>query len=104
MRRTPNPPIGISSRMIYSIALICIAGLAAVSAYILLDSKDGTLIASVEKSWDWAFAMAIGYILGSSTGSRLIRSTRSTAAASCRSAWRESRCHAKTRWRRCSRG
>lgn len=65
-----TPPIGISSRMIFSIALICIAGFAAVSAYILLDSKDGTLIASVEKSWDWAFAMAIGYILGSSAGSR----------------------------------
>ena len=65
-----TPPIGISSRMIYSIALIYIAGFAAVSAYILLDSKDGTLIASVEKSWDWAFAMAIGYILGSSAGSR----------------------------------
>ena len=66
-----TPPIGISSRMIFIVALICIAGFAAVSAYILLDSKDGTLIASVEKSWDWAFAMAIGYILGSSAGWRI---------------------------------
>ena len=65
-----TPPVGISSRMIFVVALICIAGFAIVSGYILRWSGDVTLIASVEKSWDWAFAMAIGYILGSSAGSR----------------------------------
>lgn len=65
-----TPPIGISSRMIFIVVLLAIAGFAAVSAFILFYSHDKTMIASVEKSWDWAFAMAIGFILGSSAGSR----------------------------------
>lgn len=65
-----KPPIGISSRMVFIVVLLAIGGFAAVSAYILFYSHDKTMIASVEKSWDWAFAMAIGYILGSSAGSR----------------------------------
>lgn len=65
-----TPPLGITSRMVFAIILIAIFGFAVVTIYVLADTNDVTLRSGVVKSWDWAFAMAIGYILGSSAGSR----------------------------------
>ena len=65
-----TPPIGITSRMVFAIVLIAVAGFTLVTVYVLADSTDVTLRSGIVKSWDWAFAMAIGYILGSSAGSR----------------------------------
>jgi len=65
-----TPPVGITSRMVFAIVLLAIAGFTLVTIYVLADTTDVTLRSGIVKSWDWAFAMAIGYILGSSAGSR----------------------------------
>ncbi|WP_156680079.1 hypothetical protein [Sphingomonas profundi] len=69
-RAAASPPIGISSRQIFVVALLAIAGWLAVSAWIITHSADASDRAAILQSAINIATTAFGFYLGSSASSR----------------------------------
>lgn len=65
-----TPPVGVSSRQIFAIALLAIGGWLAVSAWIITHSVDASDRAAILQSAINIATTAFGFYLGSSASSR----------------------------------
>jgi hypothetical protein len=70
VRQATTPPVGVSSRQIFLVAMVAIVGVALVSGYMLLNGADAGERGFILQFWINAATGGFFYYLGSSAGSR----------------------------------
>lgn len=69
-RAAASPPIGVSSRQIFAVALLAIVGWMLVAAWVLANSPDASDRAAILQSAINIATLAFGFYLGSSASAR----------------------------------